>query len=527
MKSRLRQHVKTFTLSSMNESNILGLIGPYLPHLLFVALALFVSVASLGVAFFYRGRALEASQQSLRAAEDDADIARQRLDDAFAALHTQAAKAEDADRLRGLLDVATRELSDEKAIRAALEARMATREEAMQAELKNLEALRQHMENTFAASANEALHTNRKAFLDLANETFSKHKTSAQADLEARQEAIAQMLSPVKETLKRYEEGLGDVEKARREAYGALTAELKNVAAAQQNVREEAAKLSLAMRASPKARGRWGEHQLQRIMELSGMAEYVDFATQVNAEGADVRKLPDATIHLPGDRTIVVDAKASMNAYLDALDATSPDARDSLLADHARQVKEHIKQLSSKRYWEAFESAPDFVVMFLPNENLFTTALDQDPDLLEFGLKNKVLIATPTTFLGFAKAVAYGWRQEKMAQNAKTIAALGQELYKRMARLGKVVADTGKHLDRAVGSYNTMVGSLETTVLPQARKFRDLEMEGTGEDLPQIPIVEQDARMPAQDRDLVFPEIAAEGRVMPLPKPEARQRGSS
>ncbi|MEM6682841.1 MAG: DNA recombination protein RmuC [Pseudomonadota bacterium] len=478
-----------------------------------------------GVAFFYRGKALEDVQNKRQYAEAQAALSRDRLDDALAALHTQAAKAEDADRLRLLTQQQADALSEERAGRAALEARMAEREAAVQKELQNIEKLRTEMQRAFAASANEALHTNRKAFLDLANETFAKHSSTANADLEARRESIAQMLSPVKETLKRYEEGLGKVEQARQEAYGALTSELKNVAAAQNDVRQEAAKLSMAMRASPKARGKWGEHQLQRIMELSGMAEYVDFATQVKSDGVDTWLLPDATLYLPGDRTIVVDAKASMNAYLDALDAPDDGARDALLTTHARQVKEHIKQLSGKRYWEALETAPDFVVMFLPNENLFSAALDKDPDLLDFGLKKKVLIATPTTFMALAKSVAYGWRQENMAQNAKTIAELGQELYKRMSVLGNKVAATGKNLDKAVGSFNDLVGSIEGSVLPQARKFRDLEIEGTGEPLPELPIIETDARQPAENRDLLFEATARPGdaSITPLPHPSARK----
>lgn len=513
------------------QSDILIFIGTYLPYVLLTAALLALSVMGLAVAFYYRGQALGDAYSEIEEAREETELSRKRLDDALAALHTQAAKAEELDRLRPLHAQLQQEISDLKSHGAALEARATAREEALEKELRNLEKLRQEMKEQFDAAANTALHSNRKAFMDLANETFSKHKLQAQADLSARQESISQMLGPVKETLKRYEAGLSDVEKARREAYGSLSAELKQVAAGQHEVRKEAAKLSQAMRASPKARGRWGEHQLQNIMELSGMAEYVDFSTQVSVEAGGKTQMPDATIRLPGGRTIVVDAKASMSAYLDALDATSDQERDVHLATHARQVREHIKLLSAKRYWDALDSAPDFVVMFLPNENLFSAALDQDHDLLDFGLKNKVLIATPTTFMGFAKAVAYGWRQENMAQNAKVIAELGQELYKRMAALGDKVAATGKHLDKAVGAYNSMVGSLESSVLPHARKFRDLEVEGTGEPLPNLPLVESDAREPSDGRDLVLQAApmlqplgphAQEG-VTPLPSKDTRQ----
>lgn len=488
----------------MAESDILTLIGAYLPYVLSGVCLLALGFIGVCVAFYYRGVALDTVQNALLNVQDDAQLAKTRLDDSLAALHTQAAKAEELERLRPLYQDAVSDISTLRAQSAASDARSAAREEALEKELRNLEKLRHEMREQFDAAANQALHSNRKAFLDLANETFTKHKQIAHADLEARQQSITQMLAPVKETLKRYEAGLSDVEKARREAYGALSAELKQVAAGQSQVQREAAKLAQAMRASPKARGRWGEHQLQNIMELSGMAEYVDFSTQVHVDAGDKRQQPDAIIHLPGGRTIIVDAKASMSAYLDAIDATNDAERDAFLQTHARQVREHMKQLSTKRYWDAFESAPDFVVMFLPNENLFSAALDKDPDLLDFGLKNKVLLATPTTFMGFAKAVAYGWRQEKMAQNAKVIAQLGQELYRRMASLGDKVAATGKHLDKAVFAYNGMIGSLETSVMPQARKFRDLEVEGTGEALPVLLPIESDPRELAEGRDLML-----------------------
>lgn len=488
----------------MENPQILNIISPWLPHLLVCSAVFVLGSACLLIAFFYRGRALDAASLKAKALEDEACLAQARLEDAMAALHTQAAKAEELDRLRPELETTRQQLSDLRSEKAALDAHMSAREQAMRQEIENLTLLREEMQKQFDVLAGQALSSNRKAFLDLANETFLKHKQTADAELDSRRKSIQQMLEPVKETLKRYETGLSDVEKARQEAYGALSAELKHVAAAQQDVRSEAAKLAQAMRASPKARGRWGEHQLQNIMELSGMAEYVDFHTQVSVAGDGKRQLPDATIRLPGDRTIVIDAKASMSAYLDALDAQTEEDADAHLEQHARQVREHVKQLSAKRYWTALETAPDFVVMFLPNENLFSVALDKDPELLDFGLKQKVLIATPTTFMAFAKSIAYGWRQENMAQNAKVIAELGQELYKRLSVLGDKIAQTGKHLDKAVNSYNGFIGSLESSVLPHARKFRELDVEGTGEPIDTLQIIEVEPRRPAQDRDLIF-----------------------
>ncbi|MEO0412103.1 MAG: DNA recombination protein RmuC [Pseudomonadota bacterium] len=478
------------------------------------------------MAFFYRGRALREASAGLKDAQEAVQLFQTRLEDAMAALHTQAAKAEELERVRPALEAAQQQLAAAQAARAALEAKTTAREEAMQQEIAHLTALREDMQKQFDVMANQALNTNRKAFLDLANETFVKHRQSAEADLETRRKSIQQMLEPVKDTLKRYEHGLTEVEKARQEAYGALSAELKNVAAGQQDVRSEAAKLAQAMRASPKARGRWGEHQLQNIMELCGMAEYVDFETQVSVGEGDKRLTPDAIVRLPGDRSIVIDAKASMSAYLDSLDASSDNEREDFLMLHAKQVREHIKLLAAKRYWDALENAPDYVVMFLPSDNLFFLAVEKDPQLLDFGMKQKVIIATPTTFMAIAKSIAYGWRQENMAQNAKVIAGLGQELYKRLSALGGKVAATGKHLDKAVSAYNGMVGSLEASVMPHARKFRELEVEGTGEAVAKLPLVETDARAPSQGRDLQLDTPPAATNVAPISLPDNAAKSS-
>jgi len=360
---------------------------------------------------------------------------------------------------------------------AERQATMKAREDAIAQERESLTKIRGELEERFKALAHESFRASQKSFLELANETFQKHKSSANADLEQRQEKIAGLLKPVQETLSRYEQSLKAIEKARAEAYGSLTQELKSVAAAQQEVRTETSKLVTALRAQPKTRGRWGEQQLERVMELAGMSAHVDFTREATMSGEDDSRLrPDAIIHLPGDRTIVVDAKTSLSAYFDAIEAEGEDDRELYLVKHAGEVRSHAKKLGAKSYWSALERTPDFVAMFVPGENFFAAAIERDPGLFEDAVNNRVLIVTPTTLIALAKAVAFGWRQEAMAENAREVAKLGQELHKRLATMGEHVTKTGKGLEGAVKAYNDMVGSLERMVLPKARAFEDLQV---------------------------------------------------
>ncbi|MFZ5608313.1 MAG: DNA recombination protein RmuC [Pseudomonadota bacterium] len=406
------------------------------------------------------------------------------------------------------LDAEVRTLREAK---AALEARLAAeaatlseRQAAFDRQLAEITALKKEMAREFEAMALAALKANQTHFLTLANETFAKHKHAADADLAKRQEAIQGLLRPMEESLKRYEKNLSEIEKARAQTYGALSQELKQVAAAQMQVKEEAGRLVNALRAAPKTRGRWGEHQLANIMELSGMSAHVDFVTQVAMAGEEGRLVPDAVIRLPGGRAIVVDAKTSMAAYLDAVEAPDDKAREQHLVRHARQIREHMKQLGSKRYWDALDIAPDFVAMFIPGENFFAAAIERDPELFEDGAANRVLMVTPTTMIALAKAIAYGWRQERMADNARKVAELGRDLYRRLAAMGEHVGAMGRGLDAAVRKYNEMVGSLERSVLPQARKFQELDVEGTSDALTALEPIESEAREPG-GRDLKVP----------------------
>lgn len=388
---------------------------------------------------------------------------------------------------------------------AGFAAKMEAREQAVALERQSLLTLKGELEEKFRGLAHDTFKASQKSFLELAEESFKRHKGDATSDLEKRQEAISQLLKPIETSLKRYEENLGAIEKARHEAYGNLSNELRNVMEAQAGVRTETAKLVNALRSQPKTRGRWGEHQLQRVMELAGMSEHVDFFTQTSVEDqAGNRLVPDAVIRLPGERSIIIDAKTSLSAYFEAYEAVDEDARDGFLMQHSRQIRTHVKQLGAKSYWDQFEQSPDFVAMFIPGENFYAAAIERDPALFDDAIRNKVLIVTPTTLIALAKAVAYGWRQEAIAKNAQEVADLGAELYKRLGTMGEHIARMGKSLEGSVKAYNQMIGSLERQVLPQARRFQDLKVEGSGRALESSEPVETEVRSIAA-RELAGP----------------------
>ncbi|WP_281300331.1 MULTISPECIES: DNA recombination protein RmuC [unclassified Iodidimonas] len=435
-------------------------------------------------------------RQSLTGKIRERDEALQQADFAVRQVKDQEKRVgEQADKLEAALQAANDKLVTAKAELAAQEARMAERERAVEQERLSLVSLRGALEEKFKILAHESLEASQKSFLLRAEETLKTYKVAADGDLSARHKAIETLLKPMQDSLKRYEDNLGAIEKARTEAYGSLNSELKNVLQAQDGVRSETAKLVNALRAQPKTRGRWGEHQLQRVMELAGMSEHVDFDTQSSFVDEDQKRLiPDAIIRLPGDRTIVVDAKTSLSAYFDAIEAVDELSRETFLAKHAREIRTHMKALGQKSYWQNLKDSPDFVAMFIPGENFYAAAIERDPDLFEDAIRSHVLIVTPTTLIALAKAVAYGWRQEAMAENARHVAQLGHDLYERLSVMGGHVANTGKHLERAVGSYNAMVGSLERSVMSQARKFEDLKVDHTGKDLPELTPVLTEAR---------------------------------
>lgn len=371
-----------------------------------------------------------------------------------------------------------------------------------------LTQVRGEIEKDLKNIAADALRANQGTFLELANEVFEKHQTGAGADLEARQKAIESLVSPLRETLQTYKQQVDEMERARAHAYGALSVELKGVAETQNAVRAETSKLVNALRSAPKTRGRWGEHSLRNVLELSGLNPYCDFSTEEGFARDGGVSRPDAIIRLPGGRSIVVDAKTSLSAYLDAVDATDDAARDRHLALHAAQIRSHVKQLAGKAYWDGLTVTPDFVVMFVPGDNFYAAAVERDPSLFEDAAAQRVIIVTPATLIALAKAVAFGWRQEKVAENAQRVHELGRELYRRMITMTAHIDRCGEALGKSVTHFNQFIGSLEHSVMPQARRFNELEVEGTATEVSILEPIDIEPRLLRSDRD--FAEVMAQ-----------------
>ena len=459
-----------------------------------IGLALGIAIACLYLraqmkSAFERGRlSVEPERATLieRIASREIEIAR--LD---AALRDAASVAKDTDAANAELK------ADVARVTEKLEA-----ERALAAErLVVVEKAREELTSTFSALSGQALQSNNQMFLDLAAQTLGRFQQDAKGDLERRQQAIQELVAPVKLSLDKLDGRIHDIERLREGAYQALTTQVRVLAEGQGDLRRETFSLVKALR-QPVARGRWGELQLRKVVEMAGMVEYCDFVEQASINGEDGRLRPDLVVRLPGGLNIVVDAKTPLSAYLDAAETDDDDVRKKHLIDHARQVRDHMTQLGRKSYQDQFDPTPDLVVLFLPGEMLFSAALQQDPQLIEFGVGEKVVLATPTTLITLLRTVAYGWKQEALARNAQEISELGRQLHDRISVLAGHWARVGRNLGEAVGAYNSAVASMETRVLVSARRFRDLKAVP---DEREIDVLEPIETIP---RTLDVPELA-------------------
>jgi DNA recombination protein RmuC len=370
------------------------------------------------------------------------------------------------------------------------------KERAVHAErLKAYHDAESKLRDAFQALSADALKTNNEAFLQLAETRMREARTEAAGDIDARKKAIEDLLAPMAKTLEQVDREIKDSERRRVESGAQLMQRIVSLDTAGQGLRDETRRLTDALK-RPGVRGRWGELQLKRVVELAGMLEYCDFMEQHTMQGPDDERIrPDVIVRLPGGKRIVVDAKAPLDAYLRALEAPDEIARLNLMGEHARQVRQHISQLSAKSYFEKVASTPEFVVMFLPGEMFFSAALEHDPSLIECGVEKRVIPASPTTLIALLRAVAYGWQQEAMEENARKISDLGKTLYEAVRTLGDRFQTLGTRLKSTLESYNDAVGSLEGNVLVKARKFKELQAGNGGEEIKPLEPIDRVPRM--------------------------------
>ena len=413
-------------------------------------------------------------------------------------LETTADRVPTLERQVALL---TTDVANLQASNSGLSAQMREQTQAHQDKIAALSDVKAGIESHLKAMAAEVLQSNQGTFLELANQAFEKHKVGADAELEARQKAVEALVTPLGDSLRTFQAQVDELERSRARDYGALSIGLKVVTEGQAAVHTVTANLVNALRASPTTRGRWGEQSLRNVLEMAGLSPHCDFTSEESFERADGRLRPDVIIRLPGGRHLVVDAKTSMSAYLDSLEATDDTDRERQLALHAVQLRAHMKQLSARAYWDGLTVTPDFVVMYVPGDNFWAAAIERDPSLFQDAAASRVVIATPSTLLALANSVAFGWRQEKVAENAQRVHELGRELYRRILVMTEHIHNCGGALGKSVQCFNQFIGSLEHSVMPQARRFHELEVSGAGGEIAPLEPIEIEPRLLRADRD--------------------------
>jgi DNA recombination protein RmuC len=390
---------------------------------------------------------------------------------------------------------------------AELRTSLAERERSLQQQAKLIEDAQVKLKDVFSSLAQEQLAASNNSFLELAKAQMGEYQQAAKGELEQRKQQVEALVKPISETLGRFNTTVQEIEKQRAEAYGGISAELKGLREAQVALRSKADELTDALRGQPTKWGRWGELQLRNVVEMAGMLNYCDFCEQATVAGDEGAKLrPDMVVKLPNSRSIAVDSKAPVELFLQAMELDG-DLRQAKLAAYAGAVRKHMKELTSKAYWDRIPGSPEFVVMFVPGESFFSAALEADPALIEAGVEQRVILATPTTLIALLRAVAYGWKQEQLADNARHISDAGTELVRRLRVFAEHLQRVGSSLGSAVGSYNEAVGSLERRVLPQARRMHELGA-GDGKPLPEAAALEVQPRLLAPPE--LFAEVSAE-----------------
>jgi len=485
-----------------------------LSYLAFLATGLIVGAVASWLLFRSRLGAAELTVRSAADAEIAALSERVRLHDAMLGEQREAIAAREQE-----LAITRGHVSQWQNKCTQLDTLLHEERKQAREKLEMIDDAQRKLTESFKALSAEALKSNNQSFLELARTSLEKYQESAKGDLDKRQQAITELVKPVKESLDKVDNKIQEIEKAREGAYQGLTEQVKSLFETQRDLRSETANLVKALRA-PVVRGRWGEIQLRRVVEIAGMVDHCDFFEQLSTESETGRLRPDMLVRLPGGKSIVVDSKTPLAAYLEAVDAADDETRKARLLAHARHVRQHMTDLGRKSYFEQFEHAPDFVVLFLPGEAFFSAALEHDPALIEFGVEQHVIIATPTTLISLLRAVFYGWRQERLAENARQISQLGAELYKRVADMAQHLGRLGKSLNVAAESYNKTVGTLESRVLVTTRKFRDLGAAGAGDELPEVTPIEGTARA------LQAPELCRDDDsvILSLPRGERVDR---